>query len=111
MPLQHAADFGEPVIERGGEFRKLRQRPPKVEVPDLRAALPQAFGRAGQLRQAMDQASPCAAGLPYVVAVDLRAVEQASKTRQPLRALSPEGFRVRVRRSAVSRREIARGEL
>src|SRR6516164_8656696 len=111
MPLQHAVDFGEPVIELGSKFWKLRQQPPKVELPDLRETLPPAFGRAGQLRQPMDQAPPCMAGLPYVVAVDLRAVEQGTKTRQPLRALSPEGFCARVRRFAHCRREIARGEL
>src|SRR5262245_53379163 len=111
MPLQHAADLDEPVIEPGSEFRKLRQQPPKVELPDLRETLPPAFGRADQLRQPMDQAPPCVAGLPYVVAVDLRAVEQAAKTRRPLRALSPEGFFAHVRRFTDCRREIARGEL
>src|SRR5215470_3230027 len=111
MPLQHAADFGEPVIELGSEFWKLRQQPPKVEFPDLRETLPPAFGGAGQLRQPMDQAPPCVAGLPNVVAVDLRAVEQAAKTRRPLRALSPEGFCARVGRFADCRRETARAEL
>src|SRR5262249_4635134 len=68
-------------------------------------------GRAGQLRQTMDQAPPRVAGLPYVVAVDLRAVEQATNARQLLRALSPEGFCARVWRLADCRCEIARGEL
>src|SRR5215472_4051614 len=111
MPLQHAADFGEPVIELGSEFWKLRQQPLKIELPDLRETLPPAFGRAGQLRQPMDHAPPCVTGLPYVVAVDLRAVEQGTKTRQPLCALLPEGFCVLVRRFDHYRREIARGEL
>jgi len=49
----------------------------------------------------------CSCKLPF----DRRAVEQATKTRQRLRALSPEGLCVRVRRFAHCRREIARGEL
>ena len=49
----------------------------------------------------------CSCKLPF----DRRAVEQATKTRRPLRALSPEGFCARVRRFADCRREVARGEL
>src|SRR5262245_57730285 len=111
MPLQHAADLDEPVIEPGSEFRKLRQQPPKVEFPDLRETLPPTFGRAGQLRQPMDQASPCVAGLPYVVAVDLRAVEQATKTRLHLHDLSPESFRAGVMDFTDRRRENLGDEL
>src|SRR5262249_503759 len=83
----------------------------KVELPDLGETLPAAFGRAAQLRQPVDHAAPCVTGLPYVVAVDFRAVEQATKTRHPLRAPSPERFGARVPRLADCRREITRGEL
>ena len=51
------------------------------------------------------------AGLPYFVAVDLRAVEQTTKTRQRLRGLSPEGFQARIVGFADGRRQIVRGEL
>src|SRR5450631_603060 len=59
----------------------------------------------------MDQAPPRVAGLPNLVAVDLRAVEQTTKTRQHLRGLAPEGFWARIMGFTDSRREIVRGEL
>src|SRR5262245_65223879 len=59
----------------------------------------------------MDQAPPRAAGLPYVVAVDLHSVEQATKTRLHLHGLSPEGFRAGVMGFTDRRRENLGGEL
>ena len=59
----------------------------------------------------MDQAPPRVAGLPYLVAVNLRAVEQTTKTRQHLRGLSPEGCWAGVVGFTEGRREIVRGEL
>ena len=51
------------------------------------------------------------AGLQYFVAVDLRAVEQTTKTRQHLRGLSPEGVWPRIAGFTDGRRELVRGEL
>ena len=110
-PLQHASDLGEPAVEFSSEFWKLRHQPLTVVLPDVCEALPPSFERAGQLRKLTDQGPPRAAGLPYFVAVDLRAVEQAAKTRQHLRGLSSEGFWARVRRITDCRREIVNCEL
>ena len=110
-PLQHAPDFGEPAVELTSEFCKLRNQPLAVDLPHVCRTLPPAFRRAGQLRKLMDQAPPRVAGLPYFVAVDLRAVEQTTKTRQHLRGLSPEGFWARIVGFTDGRREIVRGEL
>src|SRR5215467_8187702 len=111
MPVEHVSDFGEPPIEFGSKSWKLRHQPPTVELPHLRKTLPPTLGRASQLRQLLDQAPPGVARLPCFVAVDLRAVEQTTKTREHLRGLAPERFHLRIMRLARRRREIARGEL
>jgi hypothetical protein len=110
-PLQHAPDFDEPAVELTGEFCKLRNQPLAVDLFHLCRTLPPAFRRAGQLRKLMDQAPPSVAGLPHFVAVDLRAVEQTTKTRQHLRGLPPEGFQARIVGFTDGRRQIVRGEL
>ena len=111
MALQHASDFGEPAVELAGEFCKPRNQPLAIDLAHLSRTLPAAFRRAGQLSKPMDQAPPRVAGLPDFVGVDLRAVEQITKTRQHLRDLSPEGLWVRVMGFTDGRREIVRGEL
>src|SRR5262249_15683667 len=111
MPVEHVSDFGETAVELGSESWKLRHQPLTVELPHLRKTLPPALGRAGQLRKLLDQTPPGAVRLPCFVAVDLRAVEQTTKTREPLRGLSPERFHLHIMRFTDCRREIARGEL
>src|SRR5262245_21592554 len=96
MPVEHVSDFGEPAVELGSQCWKLRHQPLTIELPHLRKTLPPALGRAGQLRKLMDQAPPGVVRLPDFVAVDLRAVEQITKTGQHLRGLSPESLRLRV---------------
>src|SRR5215470_16692486 len=111
MPVEHVSDFGEPPIEFGSKSWKLRHQPPTVELPHLRKTLPPPLGRAGQLRELLDQAPPGVLRFPCFVAVNLRAVEQTTKTRAHLRGLSPERFHLHIVRLTNCRREIARGEL
>src|SRR6516162_3375550 len=92
VSLEHASNFGEPVVELHSELWKLWHQPLTVEVPHLCESLPPAFGRTDQLRKLINQTSPGVTGLPYFVAVDLRAVEQTAKTCQHLRGLSPDSF-------------------
>ena len=110
MPLQHASDFGQPAVELAGDFCKHRNQPLAVELPHVCRTLPPAFQCGGQLRKPMDQAPPRPAGLPDFVAVDLRTVEQISKTRQHLRGLLPEGLGPH-HGFTDGRREVVRGEL
>src|SRR5262249_11639469 len=111
MSVEHVSDFGKPVVERGRESWKLRHQPLTVELPHFRKTLPPALGRAGQLRKLLDQAPPGVVRLPCFVAIDLRAVEQTTKTREHLRGLSPERLHLRIMRFTDCRREIAGGEL
>src|SRR5262245_49946058 len=108
MPFEHMSDFGEPPIELGSESRKLRHHPPTVELPNLRGTLPPPLGRAGQLRELLDQAPPSVLRFPHFVAIDLCAVEQTTKTREHLRGLSPQRFHLHVMRFTGCPREIAR---
>src|SRR5215470_10643311 len=107
MPVEHVSDFGEPPIEFGSKSWKLRYQPPTVELPHLRETLPPPLGRAGQLRELLDQAPPGVLRFPYFVAVDLRAVEQTAETREHVRGLSPEPFNPHIMRFTDCRREIA----
>src|SRR5215472_7842186 len=59
----------------------------------------------------MDQAPPRVAGLPYFVAVELRAIQQTTKTREHLRGLSLECLWSRIMGFTDGRREIVRGAL
>src|SRR5262245_54473116 len=106
MPLQHAFDFGEPVVELAGEVCQLRYLLPTLRLPHTSRSLPAAFFHAGQLRKLMDQAPPRVAGFPYFVAVHLRAIQQTTKTREHLRGLSPQGLWPRIMGFTGGRREI-----